>query len=423
MSMANLTDSEAILKEKYPSGTLPKSVYKNRKVVSSLPKSEDFNGELQVVAIQNEYGQGVSSRFQNASLAAVQSSYKKFQVYRVTKYAIARVTGEAMDAAKGEGALVDLWRNEMDSTGKQCLEDLEVDFMGNGSGVRGQVSSGSTVSSTTITLAKVSDVAKFKLNMTVQCVSTNTLSPTLLPGSAPITAIDRLNGTLTIAVAWNSVFTGITAGSTYIIRGGDYASSGTAAVSIGFPGYIVGGTTPGTLWGLDRNSDPVRLAGETYSGSGQTIENAIIEASALVAQQGGSQPNLLVMHPRDLADFKKALGTKVMYTRGSMSGSTAKGSGSGAEVSFSTIEIDGDDGTISIISSPFQTRNTAFLMYQDCWKLHSLGGAPQLDSRDGNTFLRMVDADAFEARWKYYGNFECNEPYSNVRITDLGGTS
>lgn len=414
---ATLAASQAILKVRYPDGSLPKALYNKAKAFASMPKREDFTGELRVVALQNENPQGLSARYADALTSLQQGTYNRFQVPRVQMFGIARITGQARDAAKGnEGALVDLWTNEMDGVSREMLMDLEIYCLGNGSGVRAQVSASATIASATLLLRNVSDVARFRLGMRVQAVSTNTLSPTLRTGSAFITTIDRSAGTISSTGGnWSTQITGLTVND-YLVRAGDYASAGTAFVPMGIEGWIPGGSFPGTMFQLNRDSDPVRLAGQTYDAAGVPMEEALIEASALVAAQGGDQPTLAICHPRDVANFKKALGAKVMYTR-----STVKGSAGGkAEVSFSAIDVEGDDGTISLLSTPMAARNRCLLISPNTWKFDSIGPAPKLLSGDGNDFLRVAADDAYEARFGVYGNQYTNSPYSNIVITNFG---
>lgn len=412
---ATLAASSAILKVRYPDGRLPKALYQKGKFkfFGTVEKREDFTGDSRVVALQNENPQGISADFATALGSLAQGTYNKFSVSRVEYFGIARIKGQALKAAEGnEGALVDLWKNETDGVSWQVMQDLEIFAYGNGTGVLGQVSSGSTVASATITLTTVEDAAKFSLGMRVNAVSTNTTSPTLRSGTATITAIDRSAGTLTVASTWSGQITTI-ATSDYLVRAGNAASSGTAYVPMGIDGWIPGGASPGTLFGLSRNSDPVRLAGLTYNATGVPLEEALVEASSRVAQQGGPQPTLAFCHPRDLANFKKSLGSRVMYPRSEVK-STMAG------VSFSGVEVEGDDGKISLLASPFVTRNKCHLVTPDTWKIDSLGPAPHMLDYDGPNFLRVASDDAYEVRFGMYGNYECNMPMANITITNFG---
>ncbi len=411
---ATLAASAAILKIRYPGGKLPDATYDTFKNVATMKKREDFTGESRVVALQNENPQGSSADFATAQGSLRQGVYNKFVVTRVEHFGIARIKGQALKAAEGdEGALVDLWKNETEGTSRVELQNHEIYSFGNGSGVLGQLDAG-VVSGTTVTLLVTSDIAKFALGMRVQAVSDATLSPTLRSGgaTATITAIDRTAGILTIAAAWNATIPAIGV-SDYLVRAGDAASGGAATVLTGYGGWVVGGTSPGTLFGLSRNSDPVRLSGQTYSAANVPLEEAIQEMSALVAQQGGKAPRRLWCHVRDFANLKKALGTKVTYPKTTVAGTMAG-------VSFTGVEVEGDDGAITIMTSPFIDRNKAFLIDQDCVTFDTLGPAPQLQNYDKNDMLRVAGDDAFEARFVTYGQMHMNNLVSCINATSFG---
>jgi hypothetical protein len=98
---------------------------------------------------------------------------------------------------------------------------------------------------------------------------------------------------------------------------------------------------------------------------------------------------------RDFANLKKALGTKVTYPR-----TVVKGTMAG--VSFTGVQVEGDDGTITIMTSPFIDRNVAFLLPEDACTLYSVGPAPHLQNYDKNDFLRVSGDDAQEVRFASY---------------------
>lgn len=413
MGSATLEQSTAITKLRYPDGKLPKALYQKFKVASMLNKREDWTGAERVVALQNENPQGISHDYQAALGSLAQGTYNRFLVSRVEYFGIARIKGQALRAVEGdEGALVDLWKNETEGVAQEILKDNEIFFFGNGSGVIGQFASTQTFTGTTVTLRVTSDVVKFSLGMRVQVVSDSTLSPTVRAGVATITALNRTTGVITLAAAWNTYFTGLTAND-YLVRAGNYATSGTANVFVGVEQWLVGGSTPGTLYGLNRNTDPLRLASQRHDATGQTMEEAIIEASAKVNEQGAPQSTLAFAHPRDIANFKKALGSKVTYPK-------IKVEGNGADVSFDAIEIHGDEGRIAIVTSPFATRNKCYLLYPESWKLDAIKTAPHLLDYDGPNFLRVANDDAYEVRWGEYGNYYTNMPYANIAIDNFG---
>lgn len=414
---AILDQSQALLKERYGSG-LPKALYERKKLklFQSVKKRNDFSGKYRDVPLQNENPQGTGTSIEIAQGSMYQGNYVEWNIPRRRFYAVARVTGEALRACKDDdGAFADLWRNEADGVAMQAMEDTEVFMFGNGTGVRGTISAGSTVGSATITLATVSDAVKFKLNMRVGAVSSATsLSPTVRSGSARITAIDRKNGTLTVGTTWSGEITGLVAGDS-LVRYGDHAVSGTPAVIEGFQSCVAGGTTPGTLFGLNRNSDPVRLAGQTLDCSDKSMDEAVIDAAGLVSQQGGEQPTVAWIHPLNLANWKKSHQGRVKYDRAEVQ------SPMNAKVSFKGIVIEGDDGEpVVLMTCPFVPYGECPMVNMDDFVLDTLGGAVSLLDEDGQEVTRTPTSDAYETRFGTYGNFYTTRPLNHIRLTSFG---
>ncbi len=410
---ASLTASAAILKVKYPTGELPKAQYKKFPWVASVSKKTDFDGESKIIALQTENPQGSSSDFATALGSLQQGTYNRFTLTRVQHFGVARITGQAMKAAaKDSGSLVDLWKNETDGASATEMKCLEIYCLGDGDGVLGVIASGST--GATVTLGTPTDIVKFDLGMRLQAVSVVGLSPTLRAGYVTITAINRNTGTLGVSGNWNAVGNIPGIGTTdALVRMGDNAASAVGRVVTGVGQWLVGGTSPGTLFGLSRDADPVRLASQVYDATNVNYTDAVIEAESLRNLQYVSGELEMWANPRDIAQWKKQLTGKVMYERCDVKGTMAG-------VSFKGISIDGDNGPINVMTSPFIGRNKAYLLAKDSFCLQSLGPAPQMLDFDSNNFLRVASDDAYEVRFGMYGNQSCDSPSASIRISNFG---
>lgn len=412
---ATLAQSAAILKTKYPTGELPHEQFANFPVVGQISKKTDWDGDDRVVAMMSENPQGSSADFPTAQASIAQGNYQKFSITRVEHYGIARIRDHALKAAAGNpGALANLWDTETDGVSQTELQGLETYILGTGTGVLGQISSG--YNTATITLTNASDAAKFCLNMRVQAVSANSLTATVrVGGFATVTGIDRKGGTLTVATAWNTQITDLSAAD-YLCRAGDAPNTITASgpsVIWGIGSYIVGGSTPGTLGGLNRNTDPVRFAGQAFDASNKLMTEAIIDCEALLTSQGRRTPKILIAHMNDIAKMRKTADAKSVYTRVNMD-STIAG------VSYRGFQFEGDDNDITIITTPFITAGTAYLGSLDAFALESLGTAPMLMDFDSNSFLRVATDAAEEVRFGYFANLICKSPVDWVNISNFG---
>lgn len=410
---ASLDASAAILKTRYPEGRLPKANYRNFKHTSMIRKVEDFSGENKVVAIQTENPQGSSAGYQDALAALEQGTYVKFTVTPVNHYGIARIRGDALKRASAStGSLVDLWKNETDGISMTEVKELEIHIPRNGTGVRGTLST--TPASTTVTLSQAADAVNFDLGMTVKAVSSATsLSPTVRSGTAKITGIDRVNGTLTFASNLDTLITGVLSTDS-LVRAGDQASGGAATVITGAGLWVEGGTSPSTLFGRTRTSDPVRLAGQAPDLTGINMEDALIEAEAKLVVQGFATDELVCWcNPLDIKELKKTIGGKVTYPRTEMKTTIAG-------ISFRAYEFEGDNGTIKLISNPFHPKGQ-FLMtdMSDC-ALESMGPAPHLQDYDTNKFLRTGTDDTWQVSFAFYGQYFNRMPVKSLRGLNWG---
>ena len=474
MSMTNPTYGavSAILKTKYPDGTLPQALYQEFPFASLISKKTDFDGEDYVVALQNERPQGSSSKFaiaQGISKGGARGgggSYKRFRIYRTRHYGILRMDGETMKAAvRNSGALVDLWNTETDGISKNELAELEFQLNSDGTGRRATVGTPTAAFALAdgwINLDTPADAVFFYLGMKIEISKISSVGAFSLitSGAASdstgqglyVDQIDRRNGRILVADSKGNPVALGTTGSTsttvnvavaagqWITRAGDgarparirisgtvYDTSGTTFPVVGLAsdgladGPVVGAegwippevldTSTATFWGLNRTQDPVRLAGQRLDATGLPLNEALMEAEALVSIQGVGHPDTIMINPLDLQNLKKALGIDIRYDRVSSNV---------AGVSFKAIEYDGMHGPMKIIANPFQRRYSCKMLQMSAWQLKTLGPAPQMLDWDNNDFLRVYDGDQYESRFGHYGQAFCNNPGANIIIDNFG---
>lgn len=407
---ATMTLSAAIMRRKYAGGKLPKAQFAEFPVYDAIEKKEDFVGDEYVLALQTENPQGVGPTIPDAQGSASQGIYKKFTLSKLEFFGLARIKGQVLRSAtlKGDGALVDLWNNELDGIQKTVLKMLEIFTMGSGNGVLGTISTG--VTGATVTLTVVEDVNCFDVGMKVKLVSDTTLSPTVRSGEATITSINRSAGTLTLAAGnWNSIVTGATNGDS-IVRAGCQASGATNTVPAGWRQWLVGGSSPGTWKGLDRNEDPVRTASQVLDMTGLPMAEAVIDLESLITNQGHTPTKRLVVHPRDFRQVKKTQYGKVMLSAG----------GGTPTIGFEGTKWAGDGGTIEVLQSPFCPKNNVFLKDFSTYCMASCGPAPMPLDFDKQDMLRLATDDAYEARIGLYGEGGDRMPVNSARGTGWG---
>jgi len=167
-------------------------------------------------------------------------------------------------------------------------------------------------------------------------------------------------------------------------------------------------TSGDSFWGVDRSADPTRLAGVRFNGQSETIEEALIDAAALVAREGGD-PDMCFMNFASWAALEKSLGSKVQYVDVKHEE---------ADIAFAGIRIHSPYGVITVIPDRNCPTQTAYLLSMSNWKLRSLGRVPHILTYglEGLEGLRVGNADALEIRIGYYANLICNAPGWNCVV-------
>ena len=294
---------------------------------------------------------------------------------------------------------------------------MALDLFKSGTGSRGQIltiSSPSTaVGATVIQLANIQEVVNFEVGMTLVVSATDGGTPS--SDTVVLTAVNRSSGVLRGTASANPLSANWAA-SGYMSVQGDVASGGSTSTSSYLKVSGLGAWLPkvapapgDSFWNVDRSADPTRLAGVRYNGASQSIEEALIDGSSLVAREGG-QPDMCFMSFASYAALEKSLGAKVQYVDVKHEE---------ADIAFAGIRVHAPYGPITVIPDRSCPANTAYLLQMDTWKLRSLGKAPHILTYglEGLEGLRVGTADALEIRIGYYANLVCNAPGWNCVIT------
>ena len=415
---ATLTSSSAILKTKYTQPKVYWEAYMDNPMFAQVRKDTTFDGNNKVIAIQTEapIGRGFSIGQAQANLGP--GLYKQFLLTRIEDFGVARIKGQALRAAeKSTGALLDLWTREMDGIIHQLTRSAAINMGRTGTGSRGAISSGSTVASTTVTLSTIADVTNFYVGAQLQASQTDGGAVRAGGATATITKINRVTGVLTSGSNWSTQISGLATGD-YLYVNGDAPNGGTYLMVTGIQGWVPPSASrpvsSSTFFGLDRSIDDTRLAGLYLDGTNTPMQEALLEAIAMVEVEGG-RVDRIWMHPRDRAVFVKELGAKVVYAK-----TTAKVPGANAQVGFKSIEMTLDDADVLIGADINMPRYTCLVTQWDTWAFESLGPAPQILNWDSNDFLRVTNDDSYEVRVGYYAQVSNAAPAYSCLITNFG---
>lgn len=423
---SNVTNQVAALKELYTGDDYMKDlVYKKNPGLALIPKDESPSGFAgKYIPVPLVYGtpQGRSATFANAQNNQTAPSLASFFVYRVSNYQLVTITNELLEATANDvGAFVDESKLNMDTGFRNISNDLAHDLFSDGSGSRGRISA---ISTGVITLVDPNSVVQFEVGQTLVSYSVSGTTPTQSTGAAKgyVIAVNRSSGTVTVSATaggaagtptnWSTSFSYLACDGDVNFTSGGLAIGSTGALKIAGFGAWLPTTAPSSgdsFWGVDRSSDVTRLAGVRYDGSGESIEEGLIDAASLVAREGG-QPDYCFMNFASYANLEKSLGSKVQYVDVKHEE---------ADIAFAGIRVHAPYGPITVIPDRNCPQQTAFLLQLDTWKLRSLGRVPHILTYglEGLEGLRVGTADALEIRIGYYANLICNAPGWNAVVT------
>ena len=422
-TFASASNQIATLKELYPEdgNYLQDLVYKKNPFMALVRKNESpdgFAGKYIPVPIVFGAPQGRSATFANAQSNQTAAFNSSFFVYRVKNYEIVTIDNELLEATKSNaGAFIDAAKLAMDTGFRNIGNDIALSLFGDASGSRGSISS---ISTGVIVLTEPSDVVNFEIGMTLVSYSQSGNVFTQVTGGALgyVVAVDRSNGQITVsATAGGAPGTPTNWATSFPLLAvqGDVAF-GTITATTSFlkisglaawlPAAAPGGSD--SFWGVNRSQDVTRLGGVRYNGASESIEEALISSSALVAREGG-QPEMCFMNFASWSALEKGLGSKVQYVSVEHDE---------AQIAFKGITVNAPYGPITVIPDRNCQPRTAYLLSMETWQLRSLGKAPHVLTYglEGLEGVRVGNADALEVRLGMYGNLICNAPGFNCRV-------
>lgn len=406
--MSQILDTSAMnaaLKELYDNQTVENLVYNDNPFLAMVRKNTDFGGKYKPVPIITGASQSRSSSFANAQANQSPVQIESFFLTRASDYSIAQIDNQTMLASRTDKmSFLEGSKVLIDGAITSITLSLSSALFRSGTGTIGQISTIGSPNAGSIVLADPNSIVQFEVNMVLQAADTDGGTP--LAGLGYVISVDRSAGTMEVSSSYggSSALPSGWDNSDYLLVQGD-----SNAKIKGLLAWLPS-TAPGSsdnFFGVNRSVDSTRLAGVRYNGSSQPIEEALIDASSLLAREGG-KPDVCIMSYASYSALEKSLGAKVQYI-------DMKGPG---EIAFRGIEINGANSRIKCFPDRSCPSKQAFLLTMKSWCLESLGDAPQiLRYGDGLEMLRVYNADAGEVRIAYYANLSCNAPGWNANVS------
>lgn len=430
---SNSSDNVQVLKELYSddSWVMKDLVFAGNPALALLPKDESADGmggkSFPVPLI---YGnpQGRSATFATAQSNQTAPSLGEFFVTTISNYQLVTIDNRFMEATRSNlGAFMDGATMNVNGGINNITNDLAHDLFNDGSGSRGTfgLGNGSISGSGLITLDSAASSVQFEVGQSLVSYSVSGTTATQSTSAAIgyVIGVDYDLGTVQVSATqggsaglptnWSTSFP-------YLAVQGDvnFASGGLGSSLMlklaGFGAWIpsVAPASNDSFFGQNRSANVTRLAGNRFNGANETIEEALIDAAALVAQNRSSAgyPDYCFMSFTSYAALIKTLGSRVQYVEVKHDE---------IDISFEGIQVITAYGRITVLPDRNCPAQTAYLICMKTWKLRTLGRAPKIliyGSYDSNQGLRVGNADAVEIRIGYYGNLTCNGPVANCVV-------
>ena len=345
-------------------------------------------GKYFPIPVLSDTGAGRSANFGNAQSYQTPPVTVEFNVTRVQNYSIATLTGDFLRAsAQNIGAFMPGAELNVKAAFQSIGNDLAHDIFSDGSGVRGTYGLGSgSITNGVIVLDSLSMVYQFAVNMALVSFSIAGLTPTqsttgylgyviaVDTGLGTVTVSQTLQGAAGTPTNWSSAFP-------YLAQVGDvnFIANGLSSANMlkiaGFAAWVPI-TAPGggdNFFGVNRSTSPTKLAGLRFNGTGESIQDALIDATNQLAANGSEagDPDFIFINPVSYQTLVKQLTAQGQYQM-----IKAK-INEEVSISFKALVLPTANGEIAILQDRNCQSQAAWVITLKTWKLRTLGKCPQ----------------------------------------------
>jgi len=426
----------ATLKELYSDDAwVMKSYILNRNpALALIDKDESESGMggkyFPIPALVNPGG-GRSAALGAAQTNSTAPQTVEFQVTRVQNYSNFILTGDFLRAsAESIGAFMPAAELNVKSAFQSLGNDYALMLFGDGSGKRGTYGLGSgSITGGVITLDSAQQALNFTPGMALVSYSVAGQTPTQSTAAATgyVVAVDTGLGTVTVSATfagaagtpanWSTSFP-------YLAQIGDvnFISNGLSSANMlkmaGFGAWIPS-TAPGgsdLFFNVNRSVSPTQLAGLRFTGSSESIQDALIDSVNTLAAQGteAGDPDFIFLNPVSYQSLLKQLTSQGVYQM-----IKAK-INEEASISFKALVLPTANGEIAILQDRNCPAQTAYIITLKTWKLRFNGKMAMFITYPGlfdQIGLPVAGQDAVQTAVGGYGNLTCNAPISNATVS------
>lgn len=436
IAYSNGQDNLAILKQLFSDDAwvMKDLVFNKNRFLTMVDKDETemgLGGSNFPIPVLYDVGGGGSANLGSAQTYQTAPATVQFQLTTVNVYRVGSITNQFLRAsAQSIGAFMPAAKMNVKSLYMGASNDIAQQLFSDGSGTRGSYGLGSgSISNGVITLDNLGMVYQFSVNMALTSFSVSGQTATQSTGAAIgyVIAVDTGAGTITVSATqqgaagtpsnWSSSFP-------YLSRAGDtsFASNGLnsanmlciAGLGAWIPTVAPGGSDNFLM--VNRSVSPTKLAGLRFTGSSESIQDCLIDATNQLAAQSSEagDPDVIFINPVSFQTLVKNLTGQGQYQM-----IKAKVNEE-VEISFKALVLPTANGEISIIQDRNCPAQTAYILTMKTWKLRSLGKIPQFLTFPGfydQLGFPIPGVDAVEIRVGGYLNLSCNAPGANAVVS------
>ena len=406
MAAATPTTHDSIIKRIYPTpDSVLVAMYENNTCAAMLKKSFDGFGKEWTMPVRIAHTAGRSHLFEKAKAHKAGSVTVDYKISTTKNYSIYSVDGQLQrQTSNNKGAFVDAFEFELDSAMDAMKRNFGYEPYLNGGGAIGQVASGQTTA--TFTLTNINDIVKFEKGQPLVFSTADGTSGSVKPGFGRVGSVDRDAGTVTIdttlAATWNAAGAVPTiAANDFIFTDGDFG--------LGIKGFeawnpATAPTGGDNFFGLDRSQDAVRLSGSRTDLRTLGPEEQIQKMAQVSFRNGGKMSHVF-LNDLDMLAVILALGSRRLIANTEVEG----------KIGFEGVKVMTGYGTVEVYADYNAPQGVARGVELKNWELKGPGQFPFIEARDGGRLVREENADAFEGRIIAYYQMVCKKIAGTVR--------
>jgi hypothetical protein len=437
LAYSNSQDNIQVLKQLYSDDAwvMRDLVFNKNRFLSMVDKDETEMGLGGVnfpIPVLYDVGGGGSANLGTAQTYQTAPATATFLLTTVNVYRVGSIQNQFLRAsAQNIGAFMPAAKLNVKSLYMGAANDIAYQMFSDGSGTRGSYGANGGSGSITngvITLDNLGQVYQFTVNMALNSFSVAGPTATQSTGGAIgyVIAVDTGLGTVTVSSTLQGAAGTPTNWSTsfpYLGRAGDtlFSTNGLLSANmlcIAGLGAWIPSVAPGpsdAYFTQNRSVSPTKLAGLRFTGTAESIQDALIDGTNQLAAQSSEagDPDIILINPVSYQTLVKNLTSQGVYQmiRAKVNEEV--------EISFKALVLPTANGEISIVQDRNCPAQTAYILTMKTWKLRSLGKVPQFLTFPGFYDLLgfpIPGQDAVEIRVGGYLNLSCNAPGANAVV-------